>query len=69
MSQLGTIADKILDAVHRAPGCQVDDLVLSATEFDCVVGCPRCHNLMVEETFVDLAGSVPTCRPSRGGAV
>jgi hypothetical protein len=53
MSQLGTLADRILDAVHRAPGCQVDDLVLSATEFDCVVGCPRCHNLMVEETFVD----------------
>ena len=53
MSPLGTVADKILDAVHRAPGCQVDDLVLSATEFDSVVGCPRCHNLMVEETFVD----------------
>ena len=29
MSQLGTIADQILDAVHCAPGCQLDDLVLS----------------------------------------
>ena len=25
-----------------------------ATESDFVMGCPRCHNLMVEETFVDL---------------
>jgi hypothetical protein len=24
-----------------------------ATESDFVMGCPRCHNLMVEETFVD----------------
>ncbi len=24
------------------------------TTSDFVVGCPRCHNLMVEETFVDL---------------
>ena len=24
-----------------------------ATESDFVSGCPRCHNLMVEETFVD----------------
>ena len=29
MSQLGTVADRILDAVHGAPGCQLDDLVLS----------------------------------------
>jgi hypothetical protein len=28
MSQLGTVADRILDAVHGAPGCQLDDLVL-----------------------------------------
>jgi hypothetical protein len=28
MSQLGTVAERILDAVHRAPGCQLDDLVL-----------------------------------------
>ena len=27
MSQLGTLADRILDAVHRAPGCQLDELV------------------------------------------
>ena len=32
MSQLGTVADRILDAVHRAPGCQLDDLVLSVAE-------------------------------------
>ena len=32
MSQLGTIADRILDAVHRAPGCQLDELVLSVPE-------------------------------------
>lgn len=32
MSQLGTVADRILDAVHRAPGCQLDDLVLSVSE-------------------------------------
>jgi hypothetical protein len=32
MSQLGTVADRILDAVHGAPGCQVDDLVLSVPE-------------------------------------
>ena len=25
-----------------------------ATASDFVMGCPRCHNLMVEETFVDL---------------
>ena len=25
-----------------------------ATDSDFVMGCPRCHNLMVEETFVDL---------------
>ena len=29
MSQLGTLADRILDAVYRAPGCQLDELVLS----------------------------------------
>jgi hypothetical protein len=28
MSQLGTVAERILDAVHCAPGCQLDDLVL-----------------------------------------
>jgi hypothetical protein len=33
MSQLGTVADRILDAVHRAPGCQLDDLVLRLPEF------------------------------------
>lgn len=27
------------------------------TEYDCVMGCPRCHNLMVEETFVDVETS------------
>ena len=28
MSGLGTVAERILDAVHCAPGCQLDDLVL-----------------------------------------
>jgi hypothetical protein len=32
MSQLGTVADRILDAVHSAPDCQLDDLVLSLPE-------------------------------------
>jgi hypothetical protein len=27
------------------------------TESGFVMGCPRCHNLMVEETFVDLEAS------------
>jgi len=26
MSQLGTIADRILEVVRRAPGCQLDEL-------------------------------------------
>lgn len=26
MSQLGTVADRILEAVRRAPGCQLDEL-------------------------------------------
>ena len=32
MSQLGTVAERILDAVHCAPGCELDDLVLSLPE-------------------------------------
>ena len=32
MSQLGTVTDRILDAVHAAPGCQLDDLVLKLPE-------------------------------------
>lgn len=32
MSQLGTLADRILDAVHCAPGCQLDALVLTLPE-------------------------------------
>jgi hypothetical protein len=32
MSQLGTVADRILAAVHSAPGCQLDELVLSIPE-------------------------------------
>jgi len=32
MSQLGTVADRIPDAVHRAPGCQLDELMLSVPE-------------------------------------
>jgi hypothetical protein len=32
MSQLGTVAGRILDAVCSAPGCQLDDLVLSVPE-------------------------------------
>jgi hypothetical protein len=32
MSQVGTVADRILDAVHGAPGCELDDLVLRVPE-------------------------------------
>ncbi len=32
MSQLGTVTDRILDAVHGAPGSQLDELVLSVPE-------------------------------------
>ncbi len=32
MSQLGSPADRILDAVRRAPGCQLDELMLSVPE-------------------------------------
>jgi len=32
MSQLGTVTDRILNAVHAAPGCQLDDLVLHLPE-------------------------------------
>jgi hypothetical protein len=32
MSQPGTVADRILDAVHRAPGCQLDELMRTVPE-------------------------------------
>jgi hypothetical protein len=32
MSQLGTVTERILDAVHGAPGCELEDLVLSLPE-------------------------------------
>ena len=32
MSQVGTVAERILDAVHGAPGCELDDLVLRLPE-------------------------------------
>lgn len=32
MSQLGTVTDRILDAVYGAPGCELDDLVLRVPE-------------------------------------
>ena len=32
MSPLGTVTERILDAVHCAPGCELDDLVLSLPE-------------------------------------
>ena len=32
MPQRRTVADQVLDAVHGAPGCQLDDLVLSLPE-------------------------------------
>jgi hypothetical protein len=32
MSQLGTLTDRILDAVHSAAGCQLDTLVLRLPE-------------------------------------
>lgn len=32
MSQLEIVADRILDAVQYAPGCQLDELLLSVPE-------------------------------------
>jgi hypothetical protein len=32
MSQLGTVAERILNAVHGAPGCELDELVLRVPE-------------------------------------
>jgi hypothetical protein len=32
MSQLGTVTERILDAVHGAPGCELEDLVLRLPE-------------------------------------
>ncbi len=32
MLQLGTVTERILDAVHGAPGCELEDLVLSLPE-------------------------------------
>ena len=32
MSQPGIVADRILDALHSTPDCQLDDLVLSLPE-------------------------------------
>jgi hypothetical protein len=33
MLQLGTVTERILDAVHGAPGCELEDLVLRLPEF------------------------------------
>ena len=42
--------------MREASSCCLEGRGVSncATESDFVMGCPRCHNLMVEETFVDL---------------
>jgi hypothetical protein len=32
MLQLGTVTERILDAVHGAPGCELEDLVLRLPE-------------------------------------
>jgi hypothetical protein len=51
MSQLRTVADRILDAVHCAPGCQVDDLVLSLPEL-------TWHQVLLEVARLSRTGQV-----------
>ena len=51
MSQLRTVADRILDAVHCAPGCQVDDLVLSLPEI-------TWHQVLLEVARLSRTGQV-----------
>jgi transcription elongation factor Elf1 len=38
---------------EASSGC-LEGRGVSRYESDFVIGCPHCHNLMVEETFVDL---------------
>ena len=42
-------------ASGRPSSCCLEESTVSrcATESSLIMGCPRCHNLMVEETFVD----------------
>ena len=51
MSQLGTVADRILNAVLCAPGCQLDDLVLSLPEF-------TWHQVLLEIARLSRTGQV-----------
>jgi len=51
MSQLGTVADRILDAVRGAPGCQLDDLVLSVPEL-------TWHQVLLEVARLSRTGQV-----------
>jgi len=51
MSQLGTVADRILDAVHGAPGCQIDDLVLRVPEL-------TWHQVLLEVARLSRTGQV-----------
>jgi len=51
MSQLGTVTDRILDAVHGAPGCQIDDLVLRVPEL-------TWHQVLLEVARLSRTGQV-----------
>src|SRR5512147_1654872 len=48
------------DNLWRSSSCCLEERAVTrcAIESDFVMGCPRCHNLMVEETFVDQKASL-----------
>ncbi len=51
MPQLGTVTDRILDAVDSAPGCQLDDLVLRVPEL-------TWHQVLLEVARLSRTGQV-----------
>ena len=59
MSQLGTVADRILDAVHCAPDCQLDDLVLRSPEL-------TWHQILLEVDRLDRTGQVRVTAMGKG---
>jgi hypothetical protein len=59
MSQLRTVADRILDAVHCAPGCEVDDLVLSLPEL-------TWHQALLEVARLSRTGQVRMTAMGKG---
>jgi hypothetical protein len=59
MSQLGTVADRILDAVHRTPVCQLDDLVMSVPEL-------TWNQVFLEVDRLSRTGQVPMTAMGKG---